>query len=119
LGALPQALQVLAFHGLPREVAPWVRRPESFVERCNAAGLLPYEVRVTDLVSPLRGVDDHINVIGRTDGLGSGVGDEQPGGSTAEKDDTGAQRPQSLSDGAKELEVLIGARSHDASSSRR
>jgi hypothetical protein len=31
----------------------WLRRPESFVERCNAAGLLPYEVRVTDLVSPL------------------------------------------------------------------
>lgn len=54
---LPKGLRVVAFHGLPHEVAQRMRRPETFAERCNAAGLLPYEVRPSELVEPLRAVD--------------------------------------------------------------
>lgn len=58
---LPRGLRVLAFHALPHEAARLVRQPEAFAERCNAAGVLPYHVRATDFVEPLRAMDASVH----------------------------------------------------------
>jgi flavin-dependent dehydrogenase len=59
---LPQMLRVLAFHGLPTDVAQLMKRPQQFVEQCNATDLLSYEVRTNDFARPLKAMDASVQV---------------------------------------------------------
>jgi flavin-dependent dehydrogenase len=59
---LPQMLRVLAFHGLPADVAQMMRRPERFAEQCNATDLLSYGVRTSCFVRPLKAMDASVQV---------------------------------------------------------
>ena len=67
---LPQGLRVLAFHGLPADVAQMMKRPERFAEQCNATDLLPYAVRTDCFVRPLKPVDASVQVGERVTGPG-------------------------------------------------
>jgi flavin-dependent dehydrogenase len=45
---LPQGTRVIVFHGLPATIAALLHNPALFVERCNAAQLLPYAFSADD-----------------------------------------------------------------------
>lgn len=59
---LPHGLRVLAFHGLPSDVAPMMRWPERFAEQCNATDLLPYGIQPGCVVRPLIAMDASVQV---------------------------------------------------------
>ena len=59
---LPQMLRVLAFHGLPADVAQMMKQPERFAEQCNATDLLSYGVQTSGFVRPLKALDASVQV---------------------------------------------------------
>jgi flavin-dependent dehydrogenase len=67
---VPQGARVIAFHGLPATIAAAIKNPALFVERCNAAELLPYSISPEDLLVPLRTSDASVQLGERVAGPG-------------------------------------------------
>ncbi|HEU4578253.1 MAG TPA: tryptophan 7-halogenase [Polyangiaceae bacterium] len=67
---VPQGARVIAFHGLPATIAAAIKNPALFVERCNAAELLPYALGVEDLLLPPRTSDASVQLAERVAGPG-------------------------------------------------
>ncbi|MEY4902326.1 MAG: hypothetical protein RLZZ292_141 [Bacteroidota bacterium] len=54
---LPNATRVLAFCGQSNAIATCIREPETFVQACNSANLLPYTISSDIFAAPLRAAD--------------------------------------------------------------
>jgi flavin-dependent dehydrogenase len=67
---LPRGLRVVAYHGLPGDVARLVREPALFVSRFRGAGLLSCPPEEPRLVSPPKSMDAGILLADRAGGEG-------------------------------------------------
>jgi flavin-dependent dehydrogenase len=67
---LPQGLRVVAFHGLPAEVAQCVNEPEHFAACCNATALLPFELDCEAFVVGPKPVDASVHASEQVAGPG-------------------------------------------------
>ena len=67
---LPQGTRVIAFHGLPATIAALLQSPALFVERCNAAELLPYAFSADDWRLRPRTSDASVRIGERVTGPG-------------------------------------------------